>query len=76
LKMEPEAVDLPDQERCVIDFALKLSREPGDMSESDVDELRNLDFDDRGILEIVMLTGLYELMNRLADGLGVLPGNS
>ena len=62
---------MPEEERTLIDFVLKLSRDPDNMSETDVKKLREHGFDDPEILEIVMITGLYELMNRLADGLGV-----
>jgi len=55
----------------MVDFVLKLNREPGEMTESDVETLREHGFDDREILDIVLLASLYEVMNRLADGLGV-----
>ncbi len=41
------------------------------MEEADVDKLRAAGFGDRAILDINQITGYYNFVNRLADGLGV-----
>ena len=55
----------------MLGYAVKLSLEPWNMEEADVQELRNAGFSNAGILNIVHVTGYYSYVNRLADGLGV-----
>ena len=55
----------------MLDYVVKLSKEPGSMVETDVQTLRDAGFSDVGILDIVQVTGYYAYVNRLADGLGV-----
>ena len=55
----------------MLGYAVKLSIEPWNMEEADVQELRNVGFSNAGILDIVHVTGYYAYVNRLADGLGV-----
>ena len=55
----------------MLDYAAKLSLEPWNMDESDVQQLRDAGFSNAGILDIVHVTGYYAYVNRLADGLGV-----
>ena len=50
---------------------MKLTREPTEMQESDVQRLRDLGLTDEEILSVVGITCLFNFMNRLADGLGV-----
>jgi alkylhydroperoxidase family enzyme len=57
--------------RGMLDYAAKLTRDPGNMKESDVNELRALDLTDEQILAVVLITCMYNFMTRLADGLGV-----
>ena len=65
------AADLDPQTRGILDFAVKLTREPAKMKESDVQGLRGLGLSDEQILSTVGITCLFNFMNRLADGLGV-----
>ena len=55
----------------MLGYAVKLSLEPWNMEEADVQELRDAGFSNAGILNIVHVTGYYSYVNRLADGLGV-----
>ena len=55
----------------MLGYAVKLSLEPWNMQEADVQELRDVGFSNAGILDIVHVTGYYSYVNRLADGLGV-----
>ncbi len=55
----------------MIDYALKLTRTPWDMREDDLEPLRSAGFEDREILDLVMIVAYYAFVNRLADGLGV-----
>ena len=55
----------------MLDFAVKLTKAPTEMRESDVLALRELGLSDEQILSVVGITCLFNFMNRLADGLGV-----
>lgn len=55
----------------MLDYAVKLNGTPGEMSEQDLQPLRDAGFDDTGVLDIVMIVSLFNFMNRVADGLGV-----
>ena len=55
----------------MLDYAVKLTKTPWEMAQEDVDKLRREDFSDGAILDINQITGYYNFVNRLADGLGV-----
>jgi len=62
---------LSDKRRAMLGYAIKLTTEPGEMNEGDVDDLRKVGFSDRDILDIVEVVSYYAYVNRIADGLGV-----
>ena len=55
----------------MLDYVVKLTKEPSSMVEADIQKLRDAGFGDVGILDIVQVAGYYAYVNRLADGLGV-----
>ena len=55
----------------MLEYAVKLTLTPWDMSETDVVALREAGFSDSATLDINQVTGYYAYVNRLADGLGV-----
>ena len=55
----------------MLDYVVKLTKEPWKMEKDDVQSLRNAGFSDEGILDIVQVAGYYAYVNRLAEGLGV-----
>lgn len=55
----------------MLDYALKLTRDPGGMTVDDVNALRAAGFGDAAILDICQIAAYYNYVNRLADGLGV-----
>ena len=57
----------------MLDFVVKLTRTPSQMTRADVEGLRARGFDDTAIHDIVQITGLFSYYNRLADGLGIDP---
>jgi uncharacterized peroxidase-related enzyme len=63
--------DVPGTWRPILAFAEKLTRQPGAMSAADLEPLRVVGLDDRGILEVVEVTAYFNFVTRLADGLGV-----
>ena len=69
----PPTAELSDADRAMLDFAVKLAREPRSMSRDDVETLRAAGFSDTAILDVVHITGFFSYYNRLADGLGIDP---
>ncbi len=63
--------DLDPQTRGMLDYAAKLTREPGAMREADVQKLRDLGLSDEQTLSVALIAAMYAFMTRLADGLGV-----
>jgi uncharacterized peroxidase-related enzyme len=57
----------------MLKFAVKLTRTPSAMTESDVATLRAHGLDDMAIHEVVQIAALFNYYNRLADGLGIDP---
>ncbi len=55
----------------MLEYATKLTLNPGDMNRDDVAALRDAGFDDRDILDICEVVAYYAYVNRIADGLGV-----
>ena len=64
---------LTDADRAMLDFAVKLAREPRAMTQGDVETLRAAGFSDTAIHDVVQITGFFSYYNRLADGLGIDP---
>jgi len=58
-------------ERALCDYAVKLTRTPNDMEESDVETLRQAGWDERVILQLALVVGYFNFVNRLALGPGV-----
>ena len=59
--------------RAMLDYAVKLTREPGEMTEADVQALRDAGWTDEDVLDIAEVTGMFNFSNRLASGLGWAP---
>lgn len=64
---------LTEADRAMLDFAVKLAREPRSMTRDDAETLRAAGFSDTAIHDIVQITGFFSYYNRLADGLGIDP---
>jgi len=63
--------DLDDQTRGMLDFALKLTKDPAKNTKADLQKLRDLGLDEQEVLATVLITCFFNFMTRLADGLGV-----
>ena len=63
--------DLDDQTRGMLDFAVKLTKDPAKNTKADLQKLRDLGLDEQQVLATVLITCFFNFMTRLADGLGV-----
>ncbi|HEV8716161.1 MAG TPA: peroxidase [Candidatus Binatia bacterium] len=71
LKTDPANAPLEPQEKAMIDFALKLTREPAKVKKEDSEFLQQYGFNEEQVVDIVLITCTFNFMDRLADGLGV-----
>jgi uncharacterized peroxidase-related enzyme len=71
LSVDYREAELSDADRAMLDYAVKLTREPWSVSADDVGALRDAGFTDRAVLDMNLVSGYYAFVNRLADGLGV-----
>jgi uncharacterized peroxidase-related enzyme len=71
VEVDWRSAELSSARRAMLAYAVKLTRRPGEMVESDVTTLRAHGFSDRDVLDIVEVTAYYAYVNRIADGLGV-----
>ncbi len=62
---------LRPEERALVDYAIKLTREPARVTHSDIQRLRDHGFDDRAILDANLVTSIFNYFNRVVSGLGV-----
>ena len=60
------AADLSERRRAMLDFAVKLTEEPGRVTGADLDELREVGFMDEEIWDIGSVTAFFNLSNRMS----------
>lgn len=56
----------------LFEFAEKLTKQPGEMQESDVKQLREAGWNDVAIFDAVLVTSAYAMANRFSAGLGLI----
>ena len=66
-----ESAGLSDKRLAMLRYAVKLTKAPGSVVESDVEAMRQVGFSDTDVLHIAEVTGYYAYANRIADGLGI-----
>jgi uncharacterized peroxidase-related enzyme len=71
LRRDYTQAPLSDQDRAMLDYVAKLTQNASRITPEDLDRLRQVGFDDRGILQINLIASWFNYINRVADGLGV-----
>lgn len=66
-----ELPHLTERQRALCAVAEKLSATPTRMDEADWEPLRRLGLDDRALLEVAHIVGIFNYLTRLADGFGL-----
>ncbi|MGL6279674.1 MAG: peroxidase-related enzyme [Gaiella sp.] len=64
---------ISDRMKRALDYALALTRDPASIREQDVERLREAGWSDEDVLDIAEITGLFNMSNRMASGLGWAP---
>ena len=67
--VEQLALDAAD--KALVRYADVLTREPMNVSPADIESLRAVGLDDRGIHDACAIVAYFAFVNRIADGLGV-----
>ena len=62
---------ITEQERVMLDYVVKLTRDATKVWKDDHERLRAAGFDDKGILQITLIASWFNYINRVADALGV-----
>jgi uncharacterized peroxidase-related enzyme len=65
--------DLDERTTAMLDYAVKITNNPVECAEADVQHLRSLGFSDEGIFDIAEIAAMYNFTNRLASATGMLP---
>jgi uncharacterized peroxidase-related enzyme len=68
---ELSSAELSTADRELLQYAIKLTKNPASVVESDIESLRDEGFDDRGIHDASQVISYFNYVNRIADGLGV-----
>ena len=57
--------------RALLDYAVKVTKEPWNCVRGDIEKLRHIGFKDEDILDAVQIMALFNYFTRMADALGV-----
>lgn len=71
LKSDYRQAEVPEQTRALLAYAVKLTVSPAAITKGDVELLLACGYSDEQIVSAVMVTGYFNFINRVADGLGV-----
>jgi uncharacterized peroxidase-related enzyme len=71
LQKDYTAAPISTQDRVMLDYVVKLTKDATKVRKDDIDGLRAAGFDDRGILQITLIASWFNYINRVADALGV-----
>jgi uncharacterized peroxidase-related enzyme len=71
LRRDHTQADLSEQDRAMLDFVVRLTLAPSELAPEDLVRLREVGFDDVGILQITLIAAWFNYINRVADALGV-----
>jgi uncharacterized peroxidase-related enzyme len=71
LRRDYRSAPISAQDKVMLDYVVKLTRDATQCSPQDHERLRAVGFDDRGILQITLIASWFNYINRVADALGV-----
>ena len=71
LRRDYRTAPISDQDRAMLHYVVKLTKDATQCSPADHTKLRAVGFDDRGILQITLIASWFNYINRVADALGV-----
>jgi uncharacterized peroxidase-related enzyme len=63
--------NLNEQDRAMLDYAARLTRNAPQITPADIERLHAVGFTDEAVLQINLIASWFNYINRVADGLGV-----
>jgi uncharacterized peroxidase-related enzyme len=73
LIMNYRAAKLPKKQRAMLDFAHKMTVTPDQVGDADREALRKAGFDDRGIWDVAAVASFFNMTNRMASAIDMMP---
>ena len=71
LERDYTTAPITSQERVMLDYVVKLTKDATKIWKDDHEQLRAAGFDDKAILQITLIASWFNYINRVADALGV-----
>lgn len=71
LQQDYKTAQISNQDRVMLDYVVQLSKDATKISKQNHEQLREVGFDDRAILQITLMASWFNYINRVADALGV-----
>jgi uncharacterized peroxidase-related enzyme len=71
LQEDYENAPISEQDRVMLDYVVQITKDATRISPKDHERLREVGFDDKGILQITLIASWFNYINRVADALGV-----
>ena len=71
LEEDYKSAPISEQDRVMLDYVVQVTRDATRISPADHERLREVGFDDQGILQITLIASWFNYINRVADALGV-----
>jgi uncharacterized peroxidase-related enzyme len=71
LERDYTAAPISAQERVMLDYVVKLTKDATKVWKDDHERLRAAGFEDKAILQITLIASWFNYINRVADALGV-----
>jgi len=73
ITLDYRRADLTGRERAMLDYAVKITKDPLVCEEADIEALRAEGFSDEAIWDIIEVAATYNFTNRLAMATGMMP---
>ncbi len=73
IKTDWRGADLSNLDKALCGFAEELTSRQSSIEQADIDRLKSLGLDDRGVTDAVEVIAYFNYITRVADGLGVDP---
>jgi uncharacterized peroxidase-related enzyme len=71
LRKDYRAAPISEQDRVMLDYVVKLTKDATLCRPEDHAKLRGVGFDDKAILQITLIAAWFNYINKVADALGV-----
>jgi uncharacterized peroxidase-related enzyme len=71
IQQDYRSAPISEQDRTMLQYVEKVTRDATRVSREDHARLREVGFDDKGILQITLIASWFNYINRVADALGV-----